>query len=218
MPVPPVPAAPLARVALLGGFGNLGVVMDRLIPPIRELPPCHLPRSLTSSRSTRGGPGSGDLGSAGGLCGVALWCTGSGSAPGCALRAHLFAACPSSPSQARTGASYAVAPEKCRERVTSSWVSHIGGSNHRTIQAAAKVRRLAKATRLPRPAPTSRRHSKLSSSAPHPTKCSDGCAARSTLPNSSSRLGRLRVLSGDEVCQILAAHGFERFASAEVTS
>jgi hypothetical protein len=33
MPVPVVPAAPIARVALLGGFGRLGPEMDP-IPPI----------------------------------------------------------------------------------------------------------------------------------------------------------------------------------------
>jgi hypothetical protein len=34
--VPRVPAAPPARVALLGGYGSLGAAMERLIPPIRE--------------------------------------------------------------------------------------------------------------------------------------------------------------------------------------
>ncbi len=34
--VPRVPAAPLARVALLGGYGSPGAAMERLIPPIRE--------------------------------------------------------------------------------------------------------------------------------------------------------------------------------------
>src|SRR5690606_26145669 len=39
MAVPLVPSAPLARVALLGGYGSFGAVMGQFIPPIRELPP-----------------------------------------------------------------------------------------------------------------------------------------------------------------------------------
>jgi hypothetical protein len=39
--VPRVPPAPLARVALLGGFWNVGAAMEQLIPPIRELSTTH---------------------------------------------------------------------------------------------------------------------------------------------------------------------------------
>jgi hypothetical protein len=39
--VPLEPSVPIARVVLLGGFGNLGAVMVQLISPIRELSPAH---------------------------------------------------------------------------------------------------------------------------------------------------------------------------------
>jgi hypothetical protein len=58
--VPRVPTAPLARVAVLGGFGNLRAAMDRLIAPIRELPPNQPPCSLTCSRSMWWGSGNRD--------------------------------------------------------------------------------------------------------------------------------------------------------------
>jgi hypothetical protein len=47
-PVPLMPAAPLAPVALLGGFGNLGAAMNRLIPPIRE--PTRTPAALLADQ------------------------------------------------------------------------------------------------------------------------------------------------------------------------
>jgi predicted RNA binding protein YcfA (HicA-like mRNA interferase family) len=39
-------------------------------------------------------------------------------------------------------------------------------------------------------------------------RSSSACAARSSSPGSKSSMGRLRVLSGREVCRILEAHGF----------
>jgi hypothetical protein len=71
MPVPLVPAAPLARVALLGGFGNLGAAMKRLISSIRE--PTRATALLADQQSVdeRGTRNVGS-GSAGGSCAVAL--------------------------------------------------------------------------------------------------------------------------------------------------